>query len=223
MEFDRDARDTLGALKLMREHNAKIDFMISANVTAVIPTIPTKHRKKTLKRALASVHQQDHPVVKTVVATDTGRLGSAATRNLGLDRVATEWVAFLDDDDEWLPHHTKTLLEKAHDSQADVIYPWFKVVSPKAFDPFPGAFRRPFKAEKLRENNYIPTTVLARTEAIRAVGGFEPYGDQEASACDDWGLWLKLLNAGATFSHAPVVTWLWHWHGKHTSGLADRW
>jgi glycosyltransferase involved in cell wall biosynthesis len=205
-------------------HLQKIDFMIHANVTAVIPTIPTDHRRATLKRALDSVRDQDHAVASNIiVATDTTHAGAAATRNRGLAEVTTEYVAFLDDDDEWLPHHTSTLLEAAHDTGADIIYPWFRVISGNAFDPFPGVFRRPFKADALRESNYIPTTVLARTEVVRNVGGFEPHGDQQESACDDWGLWLKLLDAGATFHHVPMVTWLWHWHGQHTSGLGDRW
>lgn len=196
---------------------------LTPGVTAVIPTIPTEHRITTLRRALASISDQDEPVTHTAIATDHDHAGAAATRNRGLAEVETEWTAFLDDDDEWLPHHTRVLMDAARETGADVVYPWFRVVSPRAFDPFPGAFRRPFKVELLREQNYIPTTVLARTEAVRDVGGFEPYGDQQESACDDWGLWLKLLGAGATFHHVPIVSWLWHWHGKHTSGLGDRW
>lgn len=192
--------------------------------TLVVPTIPTPHREGTLKRALESVLIQDSTrIAGTIVVTDTEHAGAAATRNRGLAEVKTTYTAFLDDDDELLPHHVDVLMDTAMDIGADIVYPWFKVVSSSPFDPFPGAFRRKFDAGRLREGNFIPTTVLARTEAVRAVGGFEPHGDQKESACDDWGLWLKLLDAGATFHHVPIVTWLWHWHGQHTSGLGNRW
>lgn len=192
--------------------------------TVVIPTISTPHREETLERALSSVQLQSLAhVSKTVVVRDTTHVGSAVTRNRGLDEVTTEYVAFLDDDDELLPHHVDTLINAAEETGADVVYQWFKVIASHPFDPFPEAFRRTFSADKLRESNYIPTTVLARTDVVKSVGGFEPYGDQMQSACDDWGLWLKLLDVGATFHHVPMVTWLWHWHGKHTSGLGNRW
>lgn len=199
--------------------------MYYPRATAVIPHIPTDHREKTLERALASVKEQSTARLwgAVNVVTDSVHAGSAATRNRGLAEVKTEYAAFLDDDDEWLPHHVETLMEAAEETGADVVYPWFKVISSNPFDPFPGAFRRKFDAGLLRESNYIPVTVVARAELVRDVGGFEPHGDQKESACDDWGLWLKLLDAGATFHHVPMVTWLWHWHGKHTSGLADRW
>ncbi len=208
---------------LRKDLHRRTRFVDQAAVTVVIPHIPTEHRQGTLRRTLASVQDQDHAVSRTIVVTDTSHDGAAATRNRGLAEVTTPWVAFIDDDDELLPHHTKTLLEAAYDSGADVVYPWFRVISSKAFDPFPGAFGRPFRADLLREQNYIPTPVLARTELLRSAGGSTPYGDQEESACDDWGTWLKLLDAGATFHHVPMVTWLWHWHGKHTSGLGSRW
>jgi len=35
--------------------------------------------------------------------------------------------------------------------------------------------------------------------------------------CEDWGLWLALLDAGAAFSHLPQRTWIWH-NGAGTRG-----
>jgi len=194
---------------------------LQPGVTAVIPTIPP--RDTYLRRALASVRFQTRPVTDTSIATDYEHAGAAATRNRALNSARTEWVAFLDDDDEWRPRHISTLWEAAQDTDADVIYPWFDVIAPQGFDPWPGVEGRPFDPDDLQHRNYIPTTVLARTELLRDVGGFEPYGDQKESACDDWGLWRKMLKAGARFQHVSRRTWLWHWHGNHTSGLGGRW
>src|SRR3972149_4842426 len=121
--------------------------MTYPRATAVIPTIPTPHRQETLKRALKSVKAQDGGLSPNIyVVTDDTHAGSAAPRHRGLAQVTTEYVAFLDDDDEWLPHHVITLLEAAQETGADIVYPWFQVVSSHAFDPFPDAFRRKLDA-----------------------------------------------------------------------------
>lgn len=188
-------------------------------MTAVIPSIPP--RAAMLSRAVASVLAQGRPVDALSIAVDRTHAGSTATRNEALAAVRTEWCAFLDDDDEWLPNHVETLLDAAESSGADVVYPWFYV--PRGWDPWPGVEGRPFdRGELMAEGNYVPVTVLARTELVRGVGGFEAIGP-EHDACDDWGLWKKLLSTGATFLHVPVRTWVWHWHGRNTSGRGHRW
>lgn len=185
-------------------------------VTAVIPSIPPRVGKH-LHRAIDSVLQQEWPVHAISVAVDHDREGSAVTRNRALAAVRTPWAAFLDDDDEWLPEHLRSLLEAAQDSGADLIYPWFEV--PEGWDPFPWAEGREFRPEHLDHENTIPITVLARTELLRAVGGFESKDPTNPnSLCDDWGTWIKLRDAGAKIVHLPRRTWLWHWHGGNTSG-----
>jgi glycosyltransferase involved in cell wall biosynthesis len=186
-------------------------------VTAVIPTIPT--RRYYLERAVRSVLNQTHPVDAISVALDKDHEGAALTRNRALESVGTEWCAFLDDDDEWLPEHVESLLGAADETGADVVYPWFLV--PDGFDVL-AAKGLPFDRNELRLRNYIPVTVLARTKLLRAVGGFTSRGDDE-NPCEDWGCWLKLVEAGASFHHLNQRTWVWNWHGKNTSGRGDRW
>lgn len=193
-------------------------------VTAVIPTIPPRAASGQLQRAMASVLAQTYPVQAVSVAVDHGHEGAAVTRNRALAGVRTEWTAFLDDDDEWLPGHVAALLGTAEATGADVVYPWFHVVN--GFDPFPQYSGRPFDEAALRDvQNYIPVTVLARTRLLHDVGGFENRNDSTApgaSPCDEWGLWLKLLAYGARFVHYAGQTWAWHWE-NNTSGRGDRW
>jgi glycosyltransferase involved in cell wall biosynthesis len=193
-------------------------------VTAVIPTIPPR-ADMLLRRALPSVLNQTRPVDAVSVAVDTDHAGSALTRNRALAGVRTEWTAFLDDDDEWLPGHITALMEHAERVHADVVYPWFDV--PEGFDPFPQFEGATFDPEPIRSRqNYIPVTALVRTSLAKHVGGFRPLNtslEPGASTCDEWGLWRALLDEGAVFSHLPRRTWLWHWHGANTSGRGDRW
>lgn len=188
-------------------------------VTAVIPSIPPRAEAH-LRRALGSVLQQDRPVNGISVHVDHERLGAAGARTRALSAVGTEWVALLDDDDEWNPDHVRLLMEHAEATGADLVYPWFSV--PGGFDPWPHREGQPFDEALLRTENYIPITVLARTELLWDAGGFTAKGPPD-NPCDDWGTWERLLAAGATFSHLPRRTWTWHWHAGNTSGRADRW
>jgi glycosyltransferase involved in cell wall biosynthesis len=190
------------------------------SVTVLIPTIPT--RPHLLNRACASVTEQSVPH-EIVIERDDNRTGAAATRNRALERVTTEFVAFLDDDDELERNHLEVLTSTQAATGADLVYSWFWPVD--GHDPF-GWFGRPFDAPALRERNYIPITVLARTELVKDVGGFTnipTYKLGDGAACEEWIMWLDLLDAGAKFVHAPERTWRWNHHGQNTQGCADRW
>lgn len=184
-----------------------------SEITVAIPT--HAGREKMLSRALDSAFAQTLPPVAVSVAVDVSREGSAATRNRALAAVQTPWVAFLDSDDEFLPQHLELLTACANSSSADVVY---SIPEWVGREPAPLRFGLPFDAAALRLGNYIPVTTLARTEPVKAAGGFQcPPG----SIFDDWGAWIAMLDAGAKFVHLPEVTWRWHWHPGQTAGLKD--
>lgn len=185
-------------------------------LTVVVTTIPP--RRDLLARCLTSVAAQSRSPEFVIVRCDVEGIGAAQNRNLATDLVQTEWVAYVDDDDEFLPHHLESLVAHQADSGADVVYPWFEAVDFPGGDPL-GRFGFAFDPALLRQQNYIPVPVLARVELLRAVGGFKPppWASPD-NPCEDWGCWLACLDAGATFSHLPKVTWRWHCHGSNTSG-----
>jgi glycosyltransferase involved in cell wall biosynthesis len=98
--------------------------------------IPTRYRPQLVQRAIDSVLSQTHddfeiivivdgPDPETVTALDiTGEervivlalehnVGLAEARNVGVRHARGKWVAFLDDDDEWLPDKLQHQLEAA--------------------------------------------------------------------------------------------------------------
>jgi GT2 family glycosyltransferase len=183
---------------------------VSGEVTVVIPT---RDRPALLADALASVAAQEHPPARTIVvddgsahpvAVDGGAAvevirhgqgtGVAAARNRGLERVTTEWVAFLDDDDLWAPPKLGRQLAVAADFAAAFVWCSVAVVDARrrpvglvsAAEP-DGLLRR------LVRTNVIgsPSAVLAQTELVRALGGF----DEELALLADWDLWLRLATA----------------------------
>src|SRR5271169_1867385 len=101
----------------MQEHPA------SSLVSVIIPTL---RRPTLLTRALASVFRQTWRELEVIVVVDgpdpdtiailqtiddprlrviinARSLTAAGARNAGMDHAKGEWIAFLDDDDEWLP------------------------------------------------------------------------------------------------------------------------
>lgn len=207
------------------------------DITVCIATIPP--RAKLLRRALASVAEQTLQPAAVVVEYDHDRTGAADTKNRAAAKATTPWLAFLDDDDQFLPHHLETLRDWADEpnplgAPADVIYSIPHCPGlPGNRDPN-GRYGVPFDADELRRRSYIQTTSLIRADNFLAAGGFQLPGRAmpDGSPCpyDDWGLWLAMLNQGARFLHVPEVTFVWnHWGrgepGKpgNTSGLPTRW
>lgn len=195
-------------------------------VTVVIPHIPV--RTASLGRALKSVIEQTRYPDAIHIEADLDHMGSAHTRNRAITCVRTKWIAWLDDDDELLPHHLDELVRCAEAHEADVVYPGCTVIG--GHDPH-DRFGQPFDPDLLRQKSYIPVTSLCRTSLVKEVlytrEGFVP-----PAGCDydDWGFYLAMLDAGAEFVHHPVKTWLWHHYGVgrpgvagNTSGRGDRW
>ena len=105
--------------------------MIEPFINVIIPTF---NRSEELKRALRSVFAQDYPHFDVWVIDDgstdntpqvieefstqknlnyikTENRGVSAARNTGILKSKGEWCAFLDSDDEWLPHKLSRQVE----------------------------------------------------------------------------------------------------------------
>ncbi len=211
-----------------------------SDVTVVIPTVP--ERKAMLDEAVDSVRKQTHEcdlIVSMDVDHVPGKFTGTAgrTRNRAIEKIRTEWTAFLDDDDVMYPQHVEKCLACARAADADLVYPWFGgvqaggvlIVTIAGRDVTPEGIAWCKELEQhLRmtdlghqAGNYIPITVLVKTELLQRVGGFpEPDEHGEVPYDDEaWALWIKLLDAGARFAHLPERTWEWRIHGSHLSRL----
>lgn len=189
-------------------------------VGVAIASIPP--RTSMLCRALTSaLHQHRSPDAVSVIV-DHDHQGAATTRNRAWRALDTDWVAFLDDDDELLCEHLGLLLGCAEANDADMVYPWFEVVGGN--DPMPGHFGREWDPNEPRQTT---VTCLWRRTALEKIDGFP----QPADDVDQYGnrvgeefLAVLALNAqGGRIVHLPQRTWRWHHHGANTSGRADRW
>lgn len=194
---------------------------MKSGITIVIPSIPP--RKELLSRALSSVFLQTHSVDAISISFDKNHQGSWHTRNSAISMVETEWLGFLDDDDELLPHHVEFLLNKQEETGADMLWGWFNVIG--GTDPFPTYRGRQYNIEV---PHIVPITYIVRTslikEAIHTMGGFQP-DTSKVGAWDiqDMPLINQLVKLGAKTHADNEITWKWHHHKDNTSGLPTRW
>jgi glycosyltransferase involved in cell wall biosynthesis len=98
--------------------------------TLISAVIPTYNRAQTIARAIQSVLDQEHQVSELIIIDDGSEDGTrkivegfgdkvryvyqsnggvSAARNLGVKEARSEWVAFLDSDDYWLPGHLRDM------------------------------------------------------------------------------------------------------------------
>ena len=187
--------------------------------TLVSVIIPTHNRLASLQRAVASVLQQTYqafeiiiiddnsadatqPYLATLAAyddriqyiTNTQSKGGAQARNQGIDLARGEWLAFLDDDDTWLPQ--KLALQLAclqEDASAVACTAPYQVNYPlgmkkTVWPPAQIAFAT------LLKNNCLggASVCLCHAQAVKRIGGF----DAKLRSAQDWDLWLRLREIG---------------------------
>lgn len=196
----------------------------------VAVVIPSHNDLATLPRAVRSVRAQTLRAVECVVVSDASDDGTedwlrdqpdvrwrsiaarspSAARNAGLGLTSAPYVAFLDADDEWHPDRLALFARQLAARPEGVIWActWRREGLPLA--PLPAArwvashCRRIPYAAFLGMNQFQTSTVVARTEAVRAVGGFDPAAD----GAEDWDLWTRLAATGAVWlTPAPLVTY----------------
>lgn len=208
--------------------------MSRLTVAVVIPTIPG--REALLERARLSVHTQTRLPDQLVVERDSERTGAWASRNRALERVTTDVVAWLDDDDTLQPHHLRACMRVLEQSpfKPGLVYPRPRMVG--GADPTAVTYQGIFpvspwglrwsaehEAHMRTRGSFIPMTHLVRTEHVRAVGGFRPGYPVNTDGRDryrgeDEDYLLRLLDHGVVFEHLDAKTWNWHVHRQHTAG-----
>jgi len=232
--------------------------MISDIGLTISVVIPTFNAEQTIIRALESVKAQKLQPFEVIVVDDgskdrTGELvkknfplakyirqdnaGPSAARNIGAKAAKGEWIAFLDDDDEWLPTKLsrQTRLLKAAPSVSlcftgmvniNMEEPFerlawseddFSLLKSISKDIHTGRIlSNVFYFEMLCRNYIYTPTVIVRRSQFFLVGGF----NQKLKKAEDVDLWLKLIKLGeVTFIEDPLV----HRHFKPGGLSNDTW
>lgn len=178
--------------------------------------IPTHNREKLLVRAIKSVQQQTRTVDEIIVVSDgstdntetivkemskkddrikliayyPGHNGNYA-RNKGIEMSTGNFIAFLDDDDEWLPQKTE-LQMKVFETKEEVglVYSAQNCIYEKENIKFKTKPRLSGDLSKrVFEGTGIgtPSQVMIRKEVLDKAGTF----DLELGALQDFDLWIR--------------------------------
>jgi glycosyltransferase involved in cell wall biosynthesis len=150
----------------------------------------------------------DDGSTRVAEATDSVQLirqrnrGPSAARNAGMRAATTKWVAFLDSDDVWAPHHLEVLLRHGGSSRA--------LVSSSALTKS-GRFLGPPRPVTLDsqsiqrlfwpDNPVVTSATMVDREVALDVGGF----DTTTRRNEDIDLWLRVLRRRAGVA-LPDVT-----------------
>jgi teichuronic acid biosynthesis glycosyltransferase TuaG len=188
--------------------------------------VPAYRSAQTIGRSLASIAAQTLRPVRVIVVDDgstdgtaeaanvyAGQMngidlvvlqqdnaGAGAARNRALRAATTEFVAFLDADDEWLPDKLERSLSVLRETASDLVSHDYQMINGEMETVINCARHFHDQTDPVRSlylRGFIATsTVVARRQPIMAVEGF----DETLPSGQDFDLWLTLMaEHGVTF------------------------
>lgn len=134
----------------------------------------------------------------------------AQCRNRGAEQAKTEWLCFLDSDDEILPGFVDAMSRAPGDLRTPAIeYVRAGRIRPAIFWP----------DRDLREGNWLVVSTLMRRELFLDIGGF-----RDVPMYEDWDLFMRCTKTGATISKVPDAVTRVHINLKslHRNGSTRR-
>lgn len=204
--------------------------------------IPTFNRSAVIIRAINSVFNQTFKDYELIIVDDgssddtyeslklfidtkkikyfrQNNLGVSAARNLGVKNANGQFVAFLDSDDEWLPHKLNEQIKYlSNNPDIKIVYSdeiWIrngKRVNQKAIHKKSGGNIFPQCVEQCF---IAPSSTLISKDFFVSIGGF----DENFLVCEDYDLWLKISSIHEIgFISEPLIVK----HGGHIDQLSTK-
>ncbi len=209
--------------------------------------VPTLNRQEFLVKAIKSILDQTYRAFEIIVVNDGGEdvgemlanvdVGNrihylrlpinherSYARNMGIRIARGKYVAYLDDDDRFLPDHLEALVTFLEQSDYEVAYTdAYRVVHehhhgryveihrdvPYSFD---------FSRDNLLRENYIPILSIMHSRDVLERTGFF---DESLNTHEDWDLWIR-MSEYAPFGHLKKVTAEFSWRMDGSTTTSSR-
>jgi glycosyltransferase involved in cell wall biosynthesis len=177
--------------------------------------IPTHNRAEVLRSAIASVLKQTYQDFEVIVVDDASddaprevltyfndkrikyvrhevNKGDAGSRNTGILNSGGDYLAFLDDDDEWLPEKLQMQVDVLTNSASDIggVYTGMLIIDRTGkisgtHIPVQGV-KSP--ADLSAENVIATSSIMLRRECFQKVGLF----DEKIPYTNDYDMWIRI-------------------------------
>jgi len=217
-------------------------------VSVIIPTY--KRPYWVLMRAVKSVLDQSYTNLEVIIVDDSGtndtnrndveneirkitdhrvryiqhayNQGACKARNTGIENSRGNYIAFLDDDDEWLPNKLELQLKKMDASQAGLVYCDYYAITLKDDIQVKKDVRAHrisgWVYDELILRNFIGSTsfVLLKKEVLDSCGNF----NESMKSAQDFELWLRISKKyEVDYVDTPLVNYYVHGGERITSNV----
>ena len=212
--------------------------------------IPTRNRPELLRKALDSVLAQTYPDYEVVVVVDgpdvptedllraepdprvhvhvsTESKGGGAARNEAIRRATGDWIAFLDDDDLWMPTKLERQMERVLSRGEDVIS-FTQLIARAPHGSYIWPRRGPRAGEHVSEYLFARRSLFAGEGGVQTSTIIAPRRLAVATPMDeslrrlqdiDW--LLRAVASGARLDFLPQVLTIWHIEERRATVTAE--
>ncbi|WP_312518535.1 glycosyltransferase family 2 protein [Anaerospora sp.] len=211
--------------------------------------IPTYKRTDYLRRLLNSIRKQTFRDYEIIVVDDNSpnhleydqlvldykesfpeftflrndqNQGAPYSRNRGIRQAKYEYIALVDDDDEWLPAklEKQVVLISGGDERLGIVYTWTDAVndSRQVLHQYRNVIEGNAKKEILK-GCFIPSpSIMVKKSHIINAGLF----DESLPSCQDWDMWTRMILSGTQCKVVKSIETLYYKHDSGSIGLSKR-
>lgn len=220
-------------VRTMKSASEKLAILFSKRIhepPLVSVIVPTHNRPEMLREAIRSILDQTFRDFEVIVVNDAGEdvssvvkefslsniiyrshhtnKGLAAARNTGIRAARGKYIAYLDDDDIYLPDHLEILSKTLETTDYRVAYTDARRVIQQRNETgyetvgTDQPYSSDFDYDRILSENFIPVLcVMHEKSCCDAVGGF----DESLKRHEDWDLWIR-MSREFRFRHISQVT-----------------
>lgn len=205
---------------------------------SIAAVVPAYNAEKWIGRAIESVLNQTARPAEIVVVDDgstddTARVvgeygaavryvyqhnsGPAVARNKGISEATAEWIAFLDADDEWLPHKIESQM-RVLEKHRDIMWCTTAFEDTDGEDTLPSLLPEELKQQLDRHGSlpYFMASIkgmrigtpgfIIHRSVLNEVGGFDP----EMPAGQDMDMWCRIALKYPRIGYCSDPCWRHH-------------
>jgi glycosyltransferase involved in cell wall biosynthesis len=188
---------------------------LSSNTGKVSIIMPTHNRCDLLKNAIDSILNQTYKNYEIIIVDDASTdnteeyinslnldklvyiknkesKGASKSRSIGIRNATGQFIAFLDDDDEWLPTKLEEQVKKfSNNDNLGLVYTGVKLVFKDqnlSYNTLPNLSGYVYKEMLMRNHIGVTPAVMLRKEVLEDVGLF----DSNYPAREEYDLWIRV-------------------------------